>query len=427
MSTVFESSQNGFRRPPADVPAEEEGAVGHAVTSAEETELAPEVTEGLSEAFLPDFELLCLANVESTPVNWLWPQRIARGKLTILAGDPGLGKSTVSIDIAATVSTGRAWPDAPDELNEPRSVVLLCAEDGLADTVRPRLETAEADLQKVYALTTVRGRYGLPSPFNLQMDVPRLEEAIRQAGDTALVVIDPVSCYLGTTDDNKNAAVRGVLAPLVEMAERLGVAVLLITHLNKNASGKSAYRLLGSVGIYAAARAVWMIQPDPSDVDRLLMVQSKNNIAPRQKGLAFRHVEGRIQWEAEPVDLTADDLTATENEPPVRVKEVERAAGFLREMLAGGPVAANELEERAEQVGLSNRTLKRAKKDLGVRSSKSRDSEDGRWYWRLPGPEPTSGPDPEGEILGTDGFLGPLADEKQQPDESEERRYRYVF
>lgn len=357
---------------------------------------------------VPDYELICLSDVVAKPITWLWTNRIARGKLTILAGDPGLGKSTISLGIAATVSTGGDWPDVPGSPTESGSVVLLCAEDGLADTVKPRLEALQADLSKIHALQTVKGSDGCLGPFNLKTDVPRLEEAIRQAGDTRLVIIDPISCFLGNTDDNKNGAVRGLLAPLAEMAERLGVAVLLVTHMNKSTAGKSAYRLMGSLAFFAAARTVWTVHRDPGDADRVLMLCSKMNFAARHTGLALRIVDGKVEWETEPVDISADDLLAMEAAPPPREKEVDRAKAFLLDVLASGPGATNDVMEGGKQEGFSERTLKRAKKDLGVQSAKSGDDEGQKWYWQLRPSVPVAPEEDREQSVGTVGPLDPL-------------------
>jgi hypothetical protein len=357
---------------------------------------------------VPDFELIRLSDVVTKPIAWLWPNRIAIGKLTILAGDPGLGKSTISLVIAATVSTGRDWPDSQTSPTGPGSVILLSAEDGLADTVKPRLEVLQADVSKIYALETVKGTDGCLGPFNLKTDVPRLEEAVRQAGDPRLVVIDPVSCYLGNTDENKNAAMRAVLTPLADMAERLGVAVLLISHMNKNVGGKSIYRLMGSLASVAAARTVWTLHRDPSDADRVLMLCSKTNIAKRLSGLALRIVDGNVEWESEPVDMSADDLLAIEAAPPPRGKEIDKAKAFIKDVLASGPEAANDVIERGKQEGLSERTLKRAKMDLGVQSVKSGEGKDQKWLWQLPASVPVASGEDRDHSVGTVGPLDPL-------------------
>ncbi len=160
-----------------------------------------------------------------------------------------------------------------------------------------------------------------------------------------------------------------------------------------------------------------MMHRDPDDPDRTLMLLAKMNIAARQSGLAFRIVDGKLEWEKEPVDITADDLLAQESEPAPRAKELERAKSFLRDLLARGPVAATDVLERGKQAGLSQRTLKRAKDDLGVDSKKSGDVNDRRWFWRLPSSVPASTEEDRALDLGTDGPLGPLPEPSNVPEE----------
>ena len=204
------------------------------------------------------------------------------------------------------------------------------------------------------------------------------------------------------------------------MAERLGVAVLLVSHLNKVASGKSAYRVMGSLAFFAAARAVWTVHRDPHDRDRRLMLQSKNNLAARQNGLAYRIVDQKVQWDQEPVTQDADELLAAETEPQVRVKEIDKAVAFLREMLAEGPLPQKEVIERGGEIGLSKRTITRAKEVLNIASLKSRDPEDPQWSWVLPSSVPNPVPGRQETDGGTVGILGDLADLSDQSSEFED-------
>lgn len=182
--------------------------------------------------------LVRLADVEPEPVRWLWPGRIPIGMLTLIAGDPGVGKSFLTCALAAAVSTGGGWPDEPDDRRRPASVVIMNAEDTLANTIRPRLDAAGADVRRIHSLTTVRRRDGTLAGFRLGADLPRLEEALDTLEDVQLLVVDPVSAYLGGQDEHKNAEVREILTPLQQLAERRGVAVVLITHMNKGSGGK---------------------------------------------------------------------------------------------------------------------------------------------------------------------------------------------
>jgi hypothetical protein len=309
--------------------------------------------------------------------------------------------------MAAYVTTGHPWPDSPNISCEVGSAIILSAEDGLADTIRLRLDAAGADVSKVHALTTVRHHNGTMAPFNLKRDVPKLEKALLKVGDARLVIIDPVSAYLGDTDEHKNGAVRGLLAPLADLAARHRVAVVLVSHMNKNMGGKSAYRLLGSVAFFAAARAVWTVAADPDNPARRFMLRSKSNISAQMTGLAFKIVNGAIQWEAEPVQLLADDLLAVEGEPPARDSEVNRAISFLQYVLADGPVPTNEIMSRAEAQGISKSTLRRAKKQGGILDGREGYGPGSFCYWKLPPRNPVHQIQADPQEIGKYGTYGP--------------------
>lgn len=331
-----------------------------------------------------------LADVQPEGVRWLWPERIAVGKLTLLAGDPGLGKSFVTLDMAARVSTGAGWPDDHGQPCEPGGVVLLNAEDDAADTIRPRLDAAGADVSRVVALESVitldqRTGTEQDATFSLATDLPALEEAIAQVERCRLVVIDPISAYTGRADSHNNAEVRGLLAPLAKLAAERGVAVVAVTHLNKNANGPAIYRSMGSLAFAAAARAVWMVTKDKDDPSRRLMLPAKNNIAPDVNGLAYR-IEGeamaaKVLWDDEPVNCSADEALAPVGDPRDRTDR-EQAADWLREALQDGPVPSVELFAQAKENGIAGRTLRRAYKDLGGKPMKVDFS--GGWCWKLP-------------------------------------------
>jgi len=305
-------------------------------------------------------ELVNLAEIEPEPVQWLWPNRFALGKLTIVAGDPGLGKSFLTMDIAARVSTGAGWPDRPGEPFEPGGVIILSAEDDPADTIIPRLIAAQADRTKIKALKAVRD-------------------------------LDPITAYTGQTDSHKNAETRGLLAPLSDLAAKHDVAMVAVSHLNKGGHGPAIYRTMGSLAFVAAARAVWAITKDENDLARRLMVSVKNNLARDPGGLAYHlYSEGddtvpALAWDAEPVTITADDALAPPApgpEPDERAEAIE----WLRAALADGPRLGKEVEEEAtEGRGFSKGTLRRAREALKVQSARS--AEDRRYYWHLPGHE----------------------------------------
>lgn len=333
-----------------------------------------------------------LSDVQPEPIAWLWAGRIALGKLTLIAGDPGLGKSFLLLDTAARVSTGAGWPDRPGERFDPGGVVLLSAEDGVADTIRPRLDAAGADVSRIVALEAVRmiGDHGRPAGqrlFDLSRDIPALEMAIRSVEDCRLVVIDPVTAYLGGVDSHKNAETRWVLAPLSAIAERHRVAMVAVTHLNKSGGGPAIYRAMGSLAFAAAARAAWAVSKDKDDPRRRLLLPIKNNIAPDTGGLAFRieplGVDGCpvVEWEPDPVNVSADEALSSDRDSDERT-ERDDAAEWLADLLAHGPRAARDVERDARDAGYSISTVRRAKAVLGVVSRKP--AFGGPWEWTLP-------------------------------------------
>ena len=343
-----------------------------------------------------------LADVKPQLVQWLWPSRIALGKLTLIAGDPGLGKSFITLDLAARVSRGTAWPDCPQAQRAPGGVVLLSAEDDLADTIRPRLDAAGADVSRIVAIATVK-RFSpvlgkdVFEPFNLTDHLPALERAIVQVGDCRLVVIDPISAYLGGTDSHKNADVRGLLMPLSELAARHGVALIAVNHLRKG-EGPAMYRSMGSLAFVAAARAAYAVTKDKEDPtgQRRFVLPIKNNLGNDRNGLAyslddFYSVNGQpvVKWESTPVEVNADDALSDtgrrRGDDEEDTSELEEAKTWLADALAGGPVAAKEIHTKAKGDGIAKRTLERAKKMLTVTTAKAAGIANGGWMWSLGG------------------------------------------
>jgi hypothetical protein len=335
--------------------------------------------------------LINMADVRPVPINWLWPNRIALGKMTLLAGDPGLGKSLISLDIAARVSTGKPWPLSPDTRNESGGVVLLTAEDDLADTVRPRLDAAGADATRVVAIQAIelRDKDGSTKRmFTLERDLPALEDAIRSVKDCRLVVVDPISAYLGKVDSHTNADVRGLLAPLAELAAHHAVAIVAVNHLRKG-DGPALYRSMGSLAFIAAARAGFMVTKDKDDPDgrRRLFLPAKNNLSDDTSGLAYMTwkddglLAPYVRW-LEVVTKDVDEALAVAK--PKKETAQSDAAEWLRDYLADGVARpSKDIEGAAKQAGISSRTLWRAKEEIGVKASKS--GFGGAWAWRLPG------------------------------------------
>lgn len=347
------------------------------------TEIEPELRrEGGADTLTPAPvaapALVRLADVSAEQVSWLWRGRLPRGKLTLIVGDPGLGKSYLTLDVAARVSRGDEWPDG--ERAALGDVVLLNAEDGLADTIRPRLDALGADTTRVHALRAVRDDTG-ERHFNLETDLPALEGAV-ESTRAVLVSIDPLSAYLGARDSYKDAEIRTVLGPLAALAERCRVAVVGIMHLTKDQQRRALYRALGSVAFVAAARVVLAVARDPDDDARRLLVGVKNNLTAPSPGLAFRLDGGRLTWDPGTVDgVDADTLLSATGAGEER-DERRDADDFLRDLLADGDVRAAEGERAARANGISPRTLDRARRRVGVRAYPV-GYHPKVWWWRL--------------------------------------------
>lgn len=334
----------------------------------------------------PEPVLLRLSDVKPRPLHWLWPGRIPLGKLTLLIGDPGLGKSLVTLDIASRVSTGTPWPDATSVENPSGAVVLLSAEDDPEDTIVPRLMAAGADLKKIVALKAVRHQDPEGGddvfPFSLAADMPILEKAIGSIGGVRLIIIDPISAYLGgRTDSHKDADVRRVLSPLADLAAKHRLAILAISHLNKRPGVSVVYRAMGSLAFVAAARAVWAVAKDKDDEARRLVLPVKVNLARDPTGLAYSIRDGLdgigiVAWEAGEVTISAEAALSDGREAPALAEAVE----WLREELSNGAMPYQELVRDAKENGISKGTLRRAKRHLSIESAKVA----GGWQWELP-------------------------------------------
>jgi archaellum biogenesis ATPase FlaH len=333
-----------------------------------------------------------MTSYESREVRWVWEGRIPLGKLTIIDGDPNKGKSVIAnADIAARVTTGGTMPDETDGLGEPRSVVLVVAEDDIGDTVRPRLEAANADLEYVFTMPVARNEEGQIVPMTIPDDLERLRLTVEEV-DAALVVIDPITAYLSEqTNSHNDASVRRALSPLKELAEETGAAVLLVRHLNKSGDAKAIYRGGGSIAFSGIARSALVVEQIPSS-EWSALAQVKGNLARRAKTIQYRIVSAgprgrvaRVEW-GEVCDLSADELL---RKPDARKNSPERDAAkrFLLRALRDGPMFVAELEDAAKAAGHSWITVKRASVALGVVKKQER-SPGGKkvkaWVWSLP-------------------------------------------
>jgi hypothetical protein len=318
-----------------------------------------------------------LTNIPREELEWLWPGKIPLGKFTMFSGDPGLGKSFVTLDIATQLSRGWGFPGSND-YGITGSTIIFNAEDDAADTIRPRMEAMSADLDRIIIMDAVKDA-GKEKHFNLATDLDTLEAALRKTPDVRLLIFDPVSAYMGKTNSHNNSDVRAVLSPFTKMIAKYRVAVIGISHHNKNAKGKAVCKSNGSIAFNAAARAVWTVQKDPENPDRRLFLPVKANLTKEQTGHAYKINNGKVEWESEPVQLTADEALAAGAAPHEHKSEV--AAKWLKQQLQNGPVPVSELKEECKKAGLSWTTVERAKDAVGVEPEKT--GFNGHWEWKL--------------------------------------------
>ena len=360
--------------------------------------------------------MLCAADYPAERVEWLWPNRIPIGKVTLLVGDPGNGKSLVALDIAARVAAEEAvrgaWPDQKVESQEtragsqkmpsgsglsaidsrlPGSVLILSAEDDLRDTIRPRLDAAGADPSRIFVL---------PSVTDLRNDLAKLRAAIDRALNCRLLIIDPVNAYVGPSDSHFHTVVRRVFQPLAQLAAEKGLAVLAVSHLRKQ-TGAAIQRTTGSMGFVAVARAVWTVCRDAVQTDRHLLLPLKNNLVANTDGLAYTITSANpalplgpgqgednfaptIVWQQDPVTTSAVEvLEPAKNSRGPEAAELKLAMDWLKEDLAlGRKDSLFVCAEGTRGGGFSESTLRSALVALGGRTRKL--GPFGDWEWYLP-------------------------------------------
>ncbi len=324
--------------------------------------------------------LVMLDTVTPEPINWLWQGRIPLGKLSVIDGDPGLGKSTVTLDLVARVSRGASMPDSGPGVSG--GAVLLTLEDGLADTIVPRLKAADADLSRIAALQTIHDEEGKPR-FPTVEDVEVIKRTCRKV-QAKIVVVDPLMAHLGGKVNSwRDQDIRGALTPLCKLADEIGVAVIVVRHLNKASGGQAIYRGGGSIGIIGAARCAYLVAKDPEDEGRRILAGVKNNLAPLPPSLSFslKEVDGasRVVWGGVS-NHGADALLAIPSSPEER-KALDEAKEFLRVLFSNGAVESKEAQRQARAAGIADATLRRAKKALSIRVEKQ--SFKGGWAWVL--------------------------------------------
>lgn len=325
----------------------------------------------------PNLKLINMEQVEIEKIDWLLYPFIPFGKVTIVQGDPGEGKTTMVLQIIAKLTKGEAvLPSGSDEPAleektmdlEPVNVIYQTAEDGLGDTIKPRLLSAGADCSRVMVIDD--------NDQALTMMDARLEEAIIKT-KARLVVLDPIQGFLGAAVDMHRAnEIRPLMKRVAVLAEKYHCAIILIGHMNKNSNGKSSYRGLGSIDFQAAARSVLIVGRIKDEPEIRVVCHVKSSLAPEGKSIAFRlDKDTGFEWIGE-YDISADDLLSGDN----RGQKIHEAKEFLKEILVSGSVAQTKVAEEAESRGIKKKTLWNAKNELEIESVKIGN----QWFWMLP-------------------------------------------
>lgn len=312
---------------------------------------------------MSNLKLINMQDIEVEAISWLWYPFIPYGKVTIIQGDPGEGKTTLVLQIIARLTKGESIIN--ENANPPINVIYQTAEDGLSDTIKPRLLAANADCSKVLVIDDK------DTPLTMR-DI-RLEKAIAETS-AKLVVLDPIQGFLGADVDMHRAnEIRPIMKHIAELAGKYKCAVILIGHMNKCSVGKSAYRGLGSIDFQAAARSVLIVGRIKDEPETRVVCQTKSSLAPEAKAVAFRlSEENGFEWIGE-YDVTADDLLSG----TAKGTKKQAAMDFLENLLADGQISQKEIIELARQKGISDKTLRNAKDELKIKSKRVNN----QWYW----------------------------------------------
>lgn len=329
-----------------------------------------------SEKEQDDYRITYYNAVSSKTVDWLWYPYIPYGKITILQGDPGEGKSTMMMQLAALITNGKAMPDGSGD-KIPGNVIYQAAEDGIEDTIKPRLEKAGADCSMIRVIDE--------TDKELSMTDDRLEQAIIETG-ARLIILDPIQAYIGATVDMHRAnEIRPVLKHLGIIAEKHNCAIILIGHMNKASGSKSTYRGLGSIDIQATARSVLLVARLRDKPNIRIMAHDKSSLAPAGDAIGFEMTEDNGMVCIGPYDITIDELLSG-NEGRGK-KKLDIAENFIKEYFGSNKVIpSNEIMMEAAKRSIKRNTLLSAKKKLGITSDKEK-AEDGTIYWTWVMPE----------------------------------------
>ena len=312
-----------------------------------------------------ELNLIKMSEIQSEEIEWLWYPFIPYGKLTIIQGDPGDGKTTLALNIAAKLSRGESL-DEEMKISEPINIIYQTAEDGLADTVKPRIELAYADCERILVIDE--------SSEALSMADERLEEAIKLT-NAKLLILDPIQAYLGAgTDINRANEARDMTKKLGALAEKYKCAVLLIGHMNKASGTKASYRGIGSIDFFAVARSVLLVGRIEGEESLRAVVQIKNNLAAFGNSKAFELSEEGFRWIGD-YDISADEVLGG---IAPKANKLDQAKRLLLELAEGtNRMQSKDIFEIAKEEEISKRTLENAKRELNISAKKINNT----WYW----------------------------------------------
>lgn len=337
--------------------------------------------------------LIPASSINPEPISWIWNGYLAAGKLHILAGVPGTGKTTIALDFAATISLGRAWPDGSSCIVG--NILIWSGEDDPKDTLVPRLIAMGADRNNIHFVGEVKGQDTEPRPFNPATDVPDLLKKANEIGNIKLIIVDPI-IHAVTGDSHKNGDVRNSLKPLVELATQLNAAILGITHFTKGTQGKEPLdRVTGSLAFGAVARIVLVTAKDAtsSSESRSLLARAKSNIGLFGGGFYYRIVEAnlpnfagiitsKIVWLEEALG-SAQELLCQPDDHLNELSTLQEAQEYLTSILTDGAMVAKDVYQTCNNAGFSKSTVNRAKKALGIKPYKVGFGKESVWMWSL--------------------------------------------
>ena len=311
-------------------------------------------------------KIIVMDTIEREEIKWLWKPYIPYGKITIVKGNPGEGKTSLILKLASELSLGRCFGE--DELREPINIIYQTAEDGLADTVKPRLEDSGADCKRIMVIDD--------SEDSLSMNDVRIEAAIRTTG-AKLLILDPLQAYLGDkVDMNRANETRDITKRLGTIAEKTGCAVVLIGHMNKGSGAKAAYRGIGSIDFFAIARSVLLVARIPENPNIRALAQIKNNLEKEGSTVAFEIKDNIFNWVGE-YDISIEELLSGFSQGNKSLK----AESFLKDLLTEeDSYPASEIFAKGKTLGISKRTLENSKQELGIKSIRVGTG----WHWKLP-------------------------------------------